>query len=62
VRRRINDGAAQPLVENASGFICRLDAASRVLGLELHLDGNEEIPYAASMLPKNILLSGAIKE
>jgi hypothetical protein len=62
VRRRVNDGSAQPLVESASGFYCRLDAATWVLGLELHLDGNEEIPYAASVLPKNILLSGAIKE
>lgn len=58
LRRRVNGGSAQPLVEGTSGFRCRLDPVSRVLGLELILDGHEEIPYAAAILPKNILLSG----
>jgi hypothetical protein len=60
LRRRVNGGSAQPLVEGASSFICRLDPASQVLFLELYLDGNKEIPYVAAILPKNVLLAGAL--
>jgi hypothetical protein len=62
LRRRVNGGSAQPLVEGVSGFFCRLDSASQVLGLELYLDGNEETAYAAAILPKNVLLSGVVAD
>ncbi len=59
VRRRVDGGSAQPLVEEAAGFACRLDAGARALSLELRLAGCGEAAFTATVLGKNLWLGGA---
>lgn len=58
LRRRINDGSAQPLIEGVTVFLCRLDTRTRTVAMELRLDG-EEAAFAATVLGKNLWLGGA---
>jgi hypothetical protein len=55
LRRRINGGSAQPLIEGALAFSCRLDAGARTIAMELRLE-SEEAVYAATVLGKNLWL------
>jgi hypothetical protein len=62
LRRRVNAGSAQPLIEGVAGFVCRFDAAAKLIGLEIYLVGSEEAPYAATVFAKNLALAGQYPE
>ncbi|MCX6560739.1 MAG: hypothetical protein NTZ26_09495 [Candidatus Aminicenantes bacterium] len=62
LRRRVNAGAAQPLIEEVAGFACRFDAAARIIRLEIRLAGSEEAPYAATVFAKNLAFAGSDPE
>lgn len=57
LRRRVDAGSAQPLVEGVAGFTCRLDSTAKTLGLAIRLDGREEAIYEATVLGKNLWLA-----
>jgi hypothetical protein len=61
LRRRVNGGSAQPLIEGARSFSCRLDGGARTIAVELRLDG-EEAAYTATVLGKNLWLGESLED
>ena len=53
VRRRVNAGSAQPLLEGVSEFDCSFDEAGNLAVIKIRLRDDEEKTYEITYFPKN---------
>jgi type II secretory pathway pseudopilin PulG len=58
LRRRVNAGAAQPLLEGAAAALFSFEQASRLVRIRLELDAEGVHPHEATVFLKNPALAG----
>jgi len=59
IRRRVNAGSAQPLLEGASMFDCGFQEAGNIAVIRIRLRDDEEKTYEITYFPKNAGLAAA---
>jgi len=56
LRRKVNSGIAQPLLEAVQAFSAGLSADSRLVSAEIRLTASPETRYETAVVPKNLAL------
>ncbi len=59
LRRKVNAGSAQPLLENAAFVVFENDSAAGLVRIRLSHNAQGENPYEICLLPKNPALAGS---
>jgi hypothetical protein len=57
LKRRVNAGAAQPLVEDVRSFVFTLDNASGLASAFLVLEKSPDKPFSLAVFPRSLALA-----